>query len=99
LLKEALEELALQGYFAWPNRTGAAHIDGRFIPFGKKGSGDILIVLPPHGRHCEAEGKTGDAVQSKAQKVHQRMVEKNGGLYLIFRSKEDLLSQLRAAGY
>ena len=59
LIRIACEWLAIAGYFAWPNRTGAAEIDGRFIPFGKKGSGDILCVLNG-GRHAEFEGLVTD---------------------------------------
>jgi hypothetical protein len=99
LKNDALEWLATAGYFAWPNETGGAFNDGRFIRFGKTGSGDILCVLGSLGRHAEFEAKTGDAVQKKAQKIHQMMVEKKGGLYIVFRSVEDLQAQLRAAGY
>ena len=99
LKNDALEWLATAGYFAWPNETGGTFIDGRFMKFGKKGSGDILAVLGPHGRHAEFEAKTGDASQSKGQRVHQSMVEKRGGLYLVFRSVEDLQQQMRVAGY
>jgi hypothetical protein len=96
LKNDALEWLAVAGYFAWPNETGATEIDGRFMRFGKKGSGDILAVI--HSRHCEFEAKTGNAVQSKHQRIHQLMVEKHGGLYIVFRSLEDLQCQLKAAG-
>ena len=99
LKNDALEWLATAGFFAWPNEVGGAYVKGSFIKYGKKGSGDILCVLGPHGRHAEFEAKTGDADQSKAQKVHQQMVEKRGGLYLIFRSVEDLQQQMRTAGY
>ncbi|MFO0906806.1 MAG: hypothetical protein U0835_00305 [Isosphaeraceae bacterium] len=99
LKNDALEWLALAGYFAWPNETGGGHIDGRFIRFGKPGSGDILAVLGPDGKHAEFEAKTGRAVQRKGQKTHQRMVEKRGGLYLVFRSVDDLADQLACSGY
>ncbi len=97
LIRAASERLAIDGYFAWPNRTGAAEIEGRFIPFGKKGSGDILACV--NSRHMEFEGKTGKAVQSKGQKIHQRKVEENGGLYLVFHTVDELMDRLRTAGY
>lgn len=97
LVKQAEEWLAINGYFAWPNQTGAAFRDGQFLKYGKKGSADILAVI--RSRHCEFEAKTGDAVQSKNQKIHQRMVEKHGGLYLVFYSVAELIDQLTAAGY
>ncbi len=83
--------------FAWPNQTGAAKTDGRFIQYGKLGSGDILAILPPNGRHAEFEAKTGQGRQRKGQKEHQRMVEAQGGLYLVFRSVDDLVFQLERA--
>ena len=99
LVREACEWLATNRYFAWPNQTGAAKVDGRFLRYGKPGSGDILLVLGPHGRHAELEAKTGGGTQRKSQKAHQRMVEARGGLYLVFRSVDDLAAQLRQRGY
>src|SRR4051794_16870720 len=69
LVNSALEWLAQNRYFAWPNQTGAAKVEGRFIRFGKVGSADILSVLAPDGRHAEFEAKTGNAVQRKGQKT------------------------------
>lgn len=98
LKKAALEWLAVNGFFAWDNQTGGAWRAGRFIRFGKTGSGDLLGVLPG-GRHLEGEAKTGNAEQNSNQKIHQRMVEKNGGLYILFHSVDELAAQLNAAGY
>jgi hypothetical protein len=97
LKNDGLEWLAIAGYFAWANETGAAEIDGRFMKFGKKGSADIIAVI--QSRHCEFEAKTGDAAQSKHQKIHQQMVEKHGGLYIVFHSVAELQSKLAGAGY
>jgi hypothetical protein len=94
LVREACEWLAMNRIFAWPNQTGAAKIDGRFVQYGKLGSGDIIAVLPPHGRHAEFEAKTGQGRQRRGQKEHQRVVEAQGGCYLVFRSVEDLAGQL-----
>jgi hypothetical protein len=99
LVAEALEWLAQNRYFAWPNPTGAVKSEGRFVRFGKKGSGDIFAVLEPNGRHAEFEAKTGGAVQGKDQKTHQKMVTSRGGIYFVFRSVEDLAEQLVLAGY
>ena len=99
LVREACEWLATNRYFAWPNQTGATKVDGRFLRYGKLGSGDVILVLSPLGRHAELEAKTGRGVQRASQKAHQRMVEARGGLYLVFRSVDDLEVQLRAHGY
>ena len=107
LVRDALQELAMAGYTAWKNETGVwfeyrllagKMVKGRPHHYGKVGSGDIFIVLPPYGRHVEAEAKTGTGRQSGNQSDHQKYcVEKNGGVYILFRSTAELLEALRAA--
>jgi hypothetical protein len=105
LVKECLEELALVGFAAWPNRTGATEIDGRFIAFGKKGSGDILAIFPfvlagkRYGIHAEVECKTGEAVQNKRQKAHMRLVHNSGGIYLVIRARDEMKRELARLGF
>jgi hypothetical protein len=110
LVKDCLEELALMGYVAWQNRTGAGELHGRFIRFGKYGSGDIIAVLPKLmrdrdgqeqivGIHAELEAKTGDAVQKKNQKTHMQIVRNNGGVYLVVRKREEVAVELAALGF
>lgn len=107
LIAEALMELAKAGYTAWKNETGVwfekkegesadDKIKGRPHKYGKVGSADIFVILPPFGRHVEAEGKTGRGQQGPKQKLHQaHVVERNGGAYILFRNIPDLLSQLQ----
>jgi hypothetical protein len=105
LVKECVEELALRGYPAWPNQTGMAWRDRRPVRFGKKGSGDVLTVLPRRiagelvGVHGEIECKTGGAVQSKKQKAHMRVVLGCGAVYLVIRSRDELKGWLDRNGY
>lgn len=96
LVRAALEQLAIHGYTAWKNETGAwFDDDDRPHKYGKKGSGDIFIILPPNGRHVEAEAKTGTGKQSKDQQDHQRYcVERNGGVYILFRDVPALIARL-----
>ena len=96
LVYDALQALAKHGYTAWQNNTGAIKTDtGRYQKYGKVGSADIMGILQPNGRHMELEAKTGTGRQSKEQKIHQQfVVERNGGLYILFRSVDDLLKQL-----
>lgn len=96
LVREALQELAIRGYTAWENETGVWFDEGRRPhKYGKKGSGDIFIVLPPNGRHVECEAKTGSGRQSKNQNLHQEFcIEKNGGAYILFRSVLELITEL-----
>lgn len=69
-------------------RTFHAH-EGRFIRFGKPGSADLLAISP-FGRWIDAEAKSDDGEQSPDQIERQREVEKRGGVYVLFRSIEDL---------
>lgn len=106
LVREALQELALQGYTAWANQTGALKTEsGGFLKFGKVGSADIFCIFPvylgnkKYGIHAEFEAKTGSGKQSKNQKLHQKfVVERNGGIYILFHSVEELMERLKTAG-
>lgn len=96
LVRSALEELAIHGYTAWKNNTGAKKTEsGAFIKYGKVGSADILLILPPWGRHIECEAKTGKAVQNNNQKIHgDLVVRRNGGAYIVFYNVPELLCAL-----
>jgi hypothetical protein len=107
LVRSALQELAINGYTAWANQTGVwFDSDGRPHKYGKKGSGDIMIILPVLvqfasgfkrlvGWHIEAEAKTGTGRQSENQNLHQEFcVERNGGGYILFRDVPYLLAEL-----
>jgi hypothetical protein len=103
LVRDALQELALQGYTAWQNETGVwFEENGRPHKYGKKGSADIFCILPieiagrKFGVHAEFEAKTGTGRQSKTQKLHQEfVVERNGGIYILFRSVPELLEEIK----
>lgn len=103
LVREALQELALQGYTAWANQTGALKTDsGGFLKFGKVGSADIFCILPIKinnmlfGIHAEFEAKTGTGRQSENQQLHQEfVVERNGGIYILFRSAPELIDEIK----
>ena len=105
LVRECCEDLALLGFAAWPNRTGAAKIEGRFVAFGKKGSGDIVAIFPfvlagkKYGIHAECECKTGGGMQTKGQKAHMRAVRNSGGIYLVIRSRKELKAELARLGF
>lgn len=85
---------------------GVKDIKGRPHKFGKKGSADIFAIIPvlgtikgkskKVGMHCEFEAKTGKASQNENQEKHQEfVVEKNGGLYIIFRSVDELFEEIQ----
>lgn len=119
LVSDALFELAQRGYTAYKNETGVWFEQengerGRPHKYGKKGSADIVAIVPRKvfvstligepvktiiGQHCEFEAKTGTGRQSENQIRHQKyVVERNGGVYILFRTVEDLFSQMKAYG-
>jgi len=75
----------------WSNNTGIGRSlnSERIIHFGLKGSSDI-IGLTCDGKILCLEVKTGKAIQSKAQKNFQKMIEKFGGRYYVIRSVEQV---------
>lgn len=66
---------------------------GRVIRFGMPGQADVWGIID--GLHAEVEMKTDVGKQSKAQKNWQRAVERSGGIYIVARSPEDAIAQLR----
>lgn len=106
LVRRGLEALAVAGYCSWKNETGVwfeySIVNGelkrgRPHSYGKTGSADIIIVLAPHGRHVEAEAKTGTGKQKQNQKDHQfYCVERHGGAYILFRTVDELMAGVRA---
>lgn len=75
----------------WANNTGAIKLEdcgycnttARFITFGLKGSSDIIGVYK--GLFLAIEIKTGNATQSKQQKVFEKMICNMGGIYVLIR--------------
>ena len=66
---------------------------------GVDGMGDVGMILGPHGRACWIEAKSESGRQRESQANFQRMVESQGGVYILARSAEDAIGQLRARGY
>ena len=62
-----------------------------FVKFGKKGTGDILVCTKT-GKWCEVEAK-GDGEQTPEQVERQAHVERMGGIYILARSTDDLVSR------
>lgn len=74
----------------WSNPTGAVKTaNGHFQRYGLVGSSDI-IGISNSGKFVGIEIKTGTtSVQSKHQKLFQKMIEKQHGIYLLIRSEEE----------
>ena len=82
-----LRYLEKQGITAWNNPSGAVEVrPGQWLHFGKKGSADILGILPG-GR------LSGDQRQFLAD------IEARGGLAVVVRGWRELDQALREEGY
>jgi hypothetical protein len=108
LVRAGLVALSQAGHLAWDNQTGSGWV-GQFInrtatgrtildrarpiSFGLPGSADILGILA-NGTPLAAEAKTGTGRQQKNQRNFQAAWEKRGGLYVVFRSVDQLLEAI-----
>lgn len=59
------------------------------------GTADLLVCVG--GRYFAVEVKTPEGKQTKEQRDFQRAVEARGGVYLLVRSPQDAVAQVRAA--
>lgn len=89
VVSACLDLLAKKRIMAWRNNTGATKIGDCYVSFGSKGSSDIVGVLPS-GRFLAIECKFGKGRQSPDQKIFQKMIEKNNGLYILVYSVDEL---------
>ena len=90
VIKACLEYLEIKGIFAWRNNSGALwDKNNRLVRFGKKGSADILGILPD-GIFLAVECKGGHNKPTDDQKMFLENIEKNGGCVILARSVEDL---------
>jgi hypothetical protein len=78
--KECLDYLKARNIYCWSNPSGGVYVrPGKFISFGKKGSSDIIGLLPG-GRFLAVETKARNGRLSRAQKDFLTAIEKQGGL-------------------
>ncbi len=82
----------------WRNNSGAWKAKDRFIRFGKKGSADILGILPPDGRFLAVETKREGGILSLDQAAFLDRVRASGGLAMVVRSLDDLIRGLELEG-
>lgn len=85
-------KLSNKGKF-WRQNTGAMAIDTangkRFVRFGTPGAADITGIKD--GIRYEIEIKTKTGKQSPSQREFQKMIESNGGKYILARSIDDII--------
>lgn len=66
----------------------------RVIQSAPNGTPDLLGVLAPHGRALAIEVKAPKGRQREEQQAFQRAWEARGGLYILARSVDDVLSRI-----
>jgi hypothetical protein len=88
------------GIRVWRNNrvdVMAAGSGGRMrrVQAGVDGQADITGIIKPSGKRLEIEVKAGKDRQSAAQVSYDAMIQDHGGIYLVARSVEQCLEDLR----
>jgi hypothetical protein len=65
----------------------------------KKGSADIIGLLPPDGRFIAIETKAPDGRLSAEQREFLEMIKQQSDLTVVAKSYRDIETALREAGY
>lgn len=86
--KEIKDWIDRQGVGYWAAVTGGS--------YSKPGQPDLIMCI--NGRFIAVEGKTPTGVQSIPQRYNQEDIEKYGGEYIIARSLEGFINELRRRG-
>lgn len=100
LVDACVKWLFAHGVFCWVNRTGSLPVpayqrkdgtwsENRRLPYGKKGSGDI-IGCTRNGKHIEVEAKVDRDEQRHEQSDHEQRIKEKRGLYYVIYDVEEL---------
>ena len=96
---DCLRYLERRGFFVWNNPSGAVRIaPDRWLRFGRKGSSDIIGILPD-GRFLAVEVKAEHGRLSSEQSAFIEKVRGMRGLAVIAHSVRELDITLRHDGY
>jgi len=100
VLHDCLKYLRVRQIFHWRNNCAAVQVrPGQFMRFGKKGSSDILGLLPGGRLLCiECKAPNGGRLSSE-QKQFLDEVRELGALALVVRGVAELDEALCEAGY
>lgn len=88
-------------FFRYPRKDWAQSLKRTMMTYmvhsGVPGMADLngIIKIGPYGVRIEVEIKTGKARQSTKQRAYQRMIESLGGIYIVARSEEQAVKELR----
>ena len=98
--RQIIDWLGWQGIFAFRTNTGAAMLPGRagkpqLVRFGFKGVSDILGIVG-QGQFLSIEVKRPGGKLTIDQEVFRELVVKNGGLYILAKSLDDVKRALEA---
>jgi hypothetical protein len=94
-----MKYLRMRNIYAWRNNTGAVQIrPGQFMGFGKRGSSDILGILPG-GRILCIECKAKGGRLSSEQREFMDRVRGLGGMTIVAHSFKDIDEALRQNRY
>jgi hypothetical protein len=95
-----MKYLKLRRIYCWSNPSGAVRIrPGKFMSFGKKGSADIIGLLPPDGKFLAVEVKSMTGRASPEQREFLEAIKQQGGVAVVATSYRDVEAALREAGY
>lgn len=100
-----LDYLQARRIFAFRTNTGAAMLPGRngkrqLVRFGFRGVADIIGIVPgedsvgTYGQFLAIEVKGPKGKQTEDQKAFEEAVKKNGGIYCLARSVDDVRKAL-----
>jgi hypothetical protein len=96
---DCLRYLERRGFFVWNNPSGAVRIaPDRWVHFGRKGSADIIGVLPD-GRFLAVEVKAAHGRLSPEQSAFLEKVRDMKGVAVMVKSWHELDAALRREGY
>lgn len=90
LVRAAVPYLLASGIPCYRSNTGATRIGDRFIRFGIPGSPDIIGIMPGTGQFLGIECKMPGRYLSQSQKAFQSVIERNGGIYIVARTMDDI---------
>lgn len=92
--KNILKFLWYRGIYCWRNNSGAYKTEhGSYVIFGKKGSSDIIGILPD-GKFLAIEVKTRLGKLTEHQKDFLKTIKSYGGVSFVARNLDDVKKHL-----
>lgn len=92
----------MPGVEAWRNNTGAFKAEAtkttrrKFVRFGAPGSGDVFVVISPHGRFLSVEAKAPNGRERETQKRWRQKMHRVGASSIVVRSVDEVVAAIVA---